>query len=112
MSAYPAIATEFLERALGTKQSEKLTAEYFAQQTTTQQASEAHDHDSSPTCTATATPVVIDPRDEARKQRRRTELAKARAALKRWLSRLKWATNTVTDLHQRIGRLESALTPD
>lgn len=54
-------------------------------------------------------PVVTDPRAEARRQRRRAELVKARASLKRWLSRLKRATNTVTDLYQRIGRLEANL---
>jgi hypothetical protein len=54
-------------------------------------------------------PVAIDPREDARMQRRRAELIKARASLKRWLSRLKRATNTVTDLYQRINRLESNL---
>jgi len=53
---------------------------------------------------------VADPRRTARLQRRREELAKSRAALRRWLTRLKRATNTVTDLHQRITRLEAALT--
>jgi hypothetical protein len=50
-----------------------------------------------------------DPRALARLQRQRAELAKDRIALKRWLTRLKRATNTVTDLHQRINRLESTL---
>ena len=50
-----------------------------------------------------------DPRQQARQQRRRAELIKARASLKRWLTRLKRATNTATDLYQRIGRLEAAL---
>jgi hypothetical protein len=54
-------------------------------------------------------PVILDPRLDARQQRQRAELAKARGSLKRWLSRLKRATNTVTSLHQRINRLESAL---
>jgi hypothetical protein len=54
-------------------------------------------------------PIVTDPREEARSQRRRAELVKARASLKRWISRLKRATNSVTDLYQRIGRLETAL---
>ena len=53
--------------------------------------------------------VVLDPRREARIQRRRAELAKNRSALKRWLTRLKRATNTVTELHARIGRLEAGL---
>ena len=53
-----------------------------------------------------------DPKQVARLQRRRTELAKSRVALRRWLTRLKRATNTVTDLHQRITRLEAALSAD
>jgi hypothetical protein len=52
---------------------------------------------------------VVDPRLAARAQRRRAQLAKDRTALRRWLTRLKRATNTVTDLHQRITRLEAAL---
>jgi hypothetical protein len=52
---------------------------------------------------------VTDPRQAARLQRRQSELTKSRAALRRWLTRLKRATNTVTDLHQRITRLEAAL---
>jgi hypothetical protein len=55
---------------------------------------------------------VIDPKRAARLQRRQSELAKSRAALRRWLTRLKRATNTVTDLHQRITRLEAALAAD
>lgn len=50
-----------------------------------------------------------DPRQQARAQRRRAQLAKDRASLKRWLTRLKRATNTVTDLHQRITKLEAML---
>ena len=50
-----------------------------------------------------------DPRAEARLQRQRAQLAKDRVALKRWLTRLKRATNTVADLHQRISRLESTV---
>jgi hypothetical protein len=53
-----------------------------------------------------------DLKQVARLQRRRTELAKSRVALRRWLTRLKRATNTVTDLHQRITRLEAALSAD
>ncbi len=57
-------------------------------------------------------PVIpaVDPRQTARAQRRRADLAKSRAALRRWLTRLKRATNTVADLHQRITRLEALLT--
>ena len=50
-----------------------------------------------------------DPRQAARVQRRRAELAKSRVALRRWLTRLKRATNTVTDLYQRITKLEAML---
>jgi len=37
------------------------------------------------------------------------KLAKDRIALKRWLTRLKRATSTVTALHARISRLETQL---
>jgi|GEM_PF-2578654 hypothetical protein len=50
-----------------------------------------------------------DPRAEARLQKQRMQLAKDRVALKRWLTRLKRATNTVTELHQRISKQESTL---
>ena len=57
-------------------------------------------------------PLSTDPRQLARSQRRRAELVKSRVALRRWLTRLKRATNTVTDLHQRIVRLEATLSAD
>ena len=60
----------------------------------------------------TRTEPIVDPRQVARLQRRRTELARSRTAFRRWLTRLKRATNTVTDLHQRITRLEAALASD
>lgn len=47
-----------------------------------------------------------DPRQQARLQKKREQLAKDRISLKRWLTRLRRATNTVADLHQRITRLE------
>jgi len=53
--------------------------------------------------------TVNDARTAGRHQRQRERLLKDRAALKRWLTRLKRATNTVTDLHQRITRTEAAL---
>jgi hypothetical protein len=53
--------------------------------------------------------AVADPRLAARHARQRQRLEKDRIALKRWLTRLKRAANTVTDLHQRISRLEAAL---
>ena len=56
--------------------------------------------------------LPTDPRQLARAQRRRDELVKNQSALRRWLTRLKRATNTVVDLHQRIARLESALAAD
>ena len=57
---------------------------------------------------ASAEPAA-DPRHVARLQRRRAQLAKDRTALRRWLTRLKRATNTVTALHGRIAKLEAAL---
>lgn len=48
-----------------------------------------------------------DPRQQARLHKKREQLAKSKVALKRWLTRLKRATNTVADLHQRITKLES-----
>ena len=48
-------------------------------------------------------------RQLAWEQRRRIELAKNRVALRRWLTRLKRATHTVTSLHRRITRLETTL---
>jgi len=51
-----------------------------------------------------------DARQLARMQRRRAELAKSRVALRRWFTRLKRATHTVTDLYQRITKLEAMLT--
>jgi len=49
--------------------------------------------------------LPADPR-QARLQKKREQLAKDRVALKRWLTRLKRAANTVADLNQRITRLE------
>jgi hypothetical protein len=54
-------------------------------------------------------PASVSAREEARRQRRIADLVKARASLKRWLSRLKRATGTVTALYQRILRLEVAI---
>ena len=47
-----------------------------------------------------------DPRQQARLQKKREQLAKDRVSLKRWLTRLKRAANTVADLHQLNTRLE------
>jgi len=55
---------------------------------------------------------VVDQRQVTRVQRRRAQLTKDRTSLRRWLTRLKRATNTVTDLHQRITRLEAQLSVD
>jgi hypothetical protein len=51
----------------------------------------------------------LNSRQLARVQRQQDELAKSRVALRRWLTRLKRATNTVADLHQRITKLEVTL---
>jgi hypothetical protein len=51
-----------------------------------------------------ATPAAADPREQARTERRRAQLAKNRIALKRRLTRLKRATNTVAKLYARISR--------
>jgi hypothetical protein len=51
-------------------------------------------------------------RANARFERRRVQLAKDRIALKRWLTRLRRAANSVIDLHARIARLETALASD
>ena len=53
--------------------------------------------------------TVTDPRQATRHARRRDRLVKDRSALKRWLTRLKRAANTVTELHQRIARLEATI---
>ncbi|QDU28681.1 hypothetical protein ETAA8_37840 [Anatilimnocola aggregata] len=52
---------------------------------------------------------VVDPAIATRLARQREKLAKAKTSLKRWMTRLKRATNTVTALHQSITRLEAAL---
>jgi hypothetical protein len=61
---------------------------------------------------AATTPVNSDAPQQVRAQRRRAELAQSRTALRRWLTRLKRATNTVVNLHQRIARLEAARAAD
>jgi hypothetical protein len=53
--------------------------------------------------------IAPDARRAARLQRRRAELTKSRAALRRWLTWLKRAANAVSELHQRIGRLETSI---
>ena len=52
---------------------------------------------------------IPDPRQLARLERRRAQLSKDRASLKRWLTKLRRASNSVIDLHARIGRLEQLL---
>ena len=52
---------------------------------------------------------ATDPAAAARLVRLRTRLAKEKSSLKRWMTRLKRATNTVTSLHQSIARLESLI---
>lgn len=51
----------------------------------------------------------VDQRQVSRLHRKREQLTKDRIAFKRWLTRLRRATNTVTELHQRIVRLEALL---
>jgi hypothetical protein len=53
--------------------------------------------------------TTVDPAVAVRLTRQRVRLAKEKAALKRWMTRLKRATNTVTSLHQTIQRLEAAI---
>lgn len=52
---------------------------------------------------------VTDPAIAARQARQRAKLVKEKASLKRWMTRLKRATNTVTALHQSVTRLEAAV---
>ena len=52
----------------------------------------------------TGTQAAADPREQARAERRRAELAKDGAALKRWLTRLKRAANTVAKLYAKVSR--------
>ena len=56
-----------------------------------------------------STEPAADPTISARLARLRTRLAKEKSSLKRWMTRLKRATNTVTVLHRSITRLEAAL---
>lgn len=53
--------------------------------------------------------TVTDLRKVTHSARQRERLERDRKALKRWLTRLKRAANTVTDLHQRIARLEATI---
>ncbi len=50
-----------------------------------------------------------DPRQTARVQRWREQLAKDRESLKRWMSRLKRAFTTVERLQASVGRIERRL---
>lgn len=52
---------------------------------------------------------ATDPAANSRLVRLRIRLAKEKSSLKRWMTRLKRATNTVTALHQSITRLESTI---
>jgi hypothetical protein len=52
---------------------------------------------------------AVDLTSVARQARQRAKLAKEKASLKRWMTRLKRATNTVTALHRSITRLEATL---
>ncbi len=53
--------------------------------------------------------TATDSRRATRAARQRERLTKDQAALKRWLSRLKRAANTVATLHRKIARLEATI---
>lgn len=55
--------------------------------------------------------TVTDARQQQRLVKTREQLARERAALARWMSRLKRAFNAVQKHQARIGRLERRLTP-
>jgi hypothetical protein len=54
---------------------------------------------------------AVDSRQQARIQKRHTQLAKERASLDRWMARLKRAFRAVERQQLRIARLERALAP-
>jgi hypothetical protein len=53
--------------------------------------------------------VVPDPRRQIRTQRQRDQLAKERAALDRWMGKLRRAFHAVERQQRRIARLERRL---
>jgi hypothetical protein len=56
-----------------------------------------------------ATEPAVDSAIAVRTTRQRARLVKEKASLKRWMTRLKRATNTVMALHHTITRLEAAI---
>ncbi len=52
---------------------------------------------------------IVDPSQSRRHDRQRQQLAADRQSLRRWMTRLKRAFNTVDRLHARIARLERQL---
>lgn len=53
--------------------------------------------------------TTIEVAESRRKERQRQQLAADRLSLRRWMTRLKRAFNTVDRLHARITRLERSL---
>jgi hypothetical protein len=53
--------------------------------------------------------TTIDAAELRRKERQRQQLAADRLSLRRWMTRLKRAFNSVDRLHARIARLERSL---
>ena len=53
--------------------------------------------------------LAVDAAQSRRQDRQRQQLAADRQSLRRWMTRLKWAFNTVDRLHARIARLERQL---
>lgn len=53
--------------------------------------------------------AASDPRERRRSERQRAQLTADRQALRRWMSRLKRAFNSVDRLQARIARLERLL---
>ena len=52
---------------------------------------------------------TIDPRQQARLQKRREQLAKEQATLQRWMSRLRRAFHALERQQARVARLERLL---
>ncbi len=53
--------------------------------------------------------TTVDAPESRRKERQRQQLVADRLSLRRWMTRLKRAFNTVDRLHARIARLERSL---
>lgn len=53
--------------------------------------------------------TIVDAAELRRQERQRQQLTADRQSLRRWMTRLKRAFNTVDRLHARIARLERSL---